>query len=219
MELRNGQFCILLSSSLRNMYRKVAHPTLETKWQDFNNPKFFKNPPKSKKWTVKKTTQKNDTLRPAKRGSHNAAPHIKKRYFMTCQTRYFFRWITTPFLTKLGHTFGQSPWPFWFKVGTIWFKVGGHFGSNLWRQFWSGVLRITQCYECLAYKDFGPVRKVSFFIWLKYLIWRENLPPTWTKICHQLGQKFATNLNKSWPPNGHTIEKKRYFMSCRSLYL
>ena len=147
------------------------------------------------------------------------APHKKttpydlpNAIFFSTNCDAIFDQVGAYFWSKSVAILVQSWWPFWFKVG-------GHFGSNLWRQFWSGVLRITQCCGCLVYKDFGPVRKVSFFIWLKYLIWRENLPPTWTKICHQLGQKFATNLNKSWPPNGHTIEKKRYFMSCRSLSL
>ena len=121
-------------------------------------PKISQNPKKIKKMAFEKTSQKNDTLRPAKRGSRNAAPHIKNDTLWPAKRDIFLTnfdaifWSSWhPLYVKVLDHFGsklvtiliQSWWPFWFKVG-------GHFGLNLWHQFWPRVLRTTQCYKCLV---------------------------------------------------------------------
>ena len=150
-----------------------------------------------------KTSQKNDTLRPAKRGSRNAAPHTKKRYFMTCKTRYLFDEFRRHFLVKLASTLCQSPWPFWFKVGD-------HFDSKL-------VAILVSTYDTNSHqKSWGLhnvtdalfTRTLGLFVKYRFLFGSE----IWfgAKICHQLEQKFAANLDKNLPPTwtkaGHHLD-------------
>ena len=166
-------------------------------------PKNSKNQKKIKKMAFGKTSQKNDTLRPAKRGSRNAAPHTKKRYFMTCKTRYLFDEFRRHFLVKLASTLCQSPWPFWFKVGD-------HFDSKL-------VAILVSTYDTNSHqKSWGLhnvtdalfTRTLGLFVKYRFLFGSE----IWfgAKICHQLEQKFAANLDKNLPPTwtkaGHHLD-------------
>ena len=122
---------------------------------------------------------------------------------MTCKTRYLFDEFRRHFLIKLAPTLCQSPWPFWFKVGDHFDSklvaiLVSTYDTNSDQESW-GLLNVT---NALFTRTLGLFVKYRFLFGSK--IWFG------AKICHQLEQKFATNLDKNLPPTwtkaGHHLD-------------
>ena len=136
---------------------------------------------------MRRPTQKNDTLWPAKRDI---------------------------FLTNFDAIF-------WSSWQVLYVKVRDHFGSKLvtiliqsWWPFWSQLMTpiLTKSLEdytmlrmpCLQ-GLWACLLSIVFYLGQKFDLARKfatnlnkNLPPTWTKICHQLEQKLATIWTHNW---------------------